>query len=72
MVLTFLAPVLVADIILPVDGELRTTQMDGLCAISVLWVERGGNRLEISTGKNSWLVLLPHAKGEYTVKNGVY
>ena len=63
VVLTFLTPVLVADIILPVDGELKTTQIDDLCAISVLWVERGGHRLEISTGKNSWLVLLPRAKG---------
>ena len=53
LIVTFLTTAFVADAILPADGELTTKQMEDFRAISVWWVECGGHRVEISSGKNS-------------------
>ena len=53
LIVTFLTTAFVADAILSADGELTTKQMEDFCAISILWVECGGHRVEISSGKDS-------------------
>ena len=51
LIVTFLTTAFVADAILPADGELTTKQTEDFRAISVMWLECGGHRVEISSGK---------------------